>query len=81
MGASSVYRTACWRRHHRRQRVEAEVQALKDLGYRCWSHVPYLYNADNYAEQTSNIFPGCVSQNVMASPVESRFELETQYEL
>ncbi|WP_266168947.1 FkbM family methyltransferase [Dyella subtropica] len=63
------------------QQAETEVQAIKDLGYRCWSHVPYLYNTDNYAEQASNIFPGCVSQNVIASPVESRFELETQHEL
>jgi FkbM family methyltransferase len=63
------------------EHAEAEVQALKDLGYRCWSHVPYLYNASNHAEQTTNIFPGCVSQNVIASPVESRFELEARHEL
>ncbi|RDS85760.1 FkbM family methyltransferase [Dyella psychrodurans] len=63
------------------EQVEAEIQAIKDLGYRCWSHVPYLYNADNHAEQTSNIFPGCVHQNVIASPVEGRFELERRYEL
>jgi FkbM family methyltransferase len=61
--------------------VEAEVQAIKDLGYRCWSHTPYLYNADNHAGESTNIFPGCVQQNVIASPVESRFELEQRYEL
>ncbi|MGC1548060.1 MAG: FkbM family methyltransferase [Rhodanobacter sp.] len=63
------------------EHAEAEIQALKDLGYRCWSHVPYLYNSNNHAEQTSNIFPGCVSQNVIASPVEGRFELEARHEL
>jgi FkbM family methyltransferase len=63
------------------EQAEAEVQAIKDLGYRCWSHTPYLYNADNHAAQTANIFPGCVQQNVIASPVESRFELEQRYEL
>ena len=63
------------------EQVEAEVQAIKELGYRCWSHTPYLYNADNHAGESGNIFPGCVQQNVIASPVESRFELEQRYEL
>ena len=63
------------------EHVEAEVQAIKELGYRCWSHTPYLYNADNHAGESANIFPGCVQQNVIASPVENRFELEQRYEL
>lgn len=63
------------------EQVETEVQAIKELGYRCWSHTPYLYNADNHAGESTNIFPGCVQQNIIASPVESRFELEQRYEL
>ncbi|GGA34443.1 FkbM family methyltransferase [Dyella nitratireducens] len=63
------------------EQVEAEVQAIKELGYRCWSHTPYLYNADNHAGESANIFPGCVHQNVIASPVENRFELEQRFEL
>lgn len=61
--------------------VELEVQTLKELGYRCWSHAPYFYQQDNYTQQAINIFPGCVLQNVIASPVESRFELESRLEL
>lgn len=63
------------------EQVEAEVQAIKELGYRCWTHTPYLYNADNHVGESTNIFPGCVQQNIIASPVESRFELEQRYEL
>jgi len=62
-------------------RVEQEIQALKDLGYRCWSHAPYFYNLDNYAGHGTNVFPGCVLENVVAAPVESRFELEARLEL
>ena len=83
-GASETirkYRPTVYARLAGIDRAEAEVQALKDLGYRCWSHVPYLYNTDNYAESSTNIFPGCVMQNVIASPVEGRFELETRREL
>lgn len=63
------------------EQAEAEVHAIKELGYRCWSHTPYLYNADNHAGESTNIFPGCVQQNVIASPVENRFDLEQRYEL
>ncbi|RUL78240.1 hypothetical protein [Dyella choica] len=52
------------------EQAESEVRALKQLGYRCWSHVPYLYNASNHKNETRNLFPGCVSANVLASPIE-----------
>lgn len=43
-----------------------EITALKDLGYRCWSHLPYLHNPNNAAGAKANIFPGWVHQNVIA---------------
>lgn len=55
--------------------AEAEIDALKSLGYRCWSHVPYLYNANNYRGESRNLFPGCASANIMATPAESGYEL------
>ena len=63
------------------ERAEEEVRAIKDLGYRCWSHAPYLFNRDNHAGQKDNVFPGCVSQNVIAAPVENRFEFDANREL
>lgn len=61
--------------------AEAEVRALKELGYRCWSHAPHMHNARNYRNAERNIFPGCVWQNVVAAPTESRFELDAHAEL
>lgn len=43
-----------------------EIAALKARGYRCWSHLPYLHNGDNFLGSKTNIFPGSVSQNVIA---------------
>lgn len=63
------------------ERAEEEVRAIKDLGYRCWSHAPYLFNRDNHAGNKSNVFPGCIFQNVIAAPVESRFEFDPRREL
>ena len=61
--------------------AEAEIRTLKELDYRCWSHTPYMFNADNHAGQTGNIFPGCVSQNVIAVPVEASCDLDPALEL
>jgi len=62
-------------------RAEEEVRAIKELGYRCWSHTPHLYNAGNFNKEGNNIFPGCVWQNVIAAPTEGRFELDPSNEL
>jgi FkbM family methyltransferase len=59
----------------------AEVRALKEAGYRCWSHLPYLYSADNFNGDTSNQFPGQVHQNLIATPVESRLDFDRLREI
>jgi len=59
----------------------AEVKALKDAGYRCWSHLPYLYSADNHAGNGDNLFPGMVHQNLIAAPIEARLEFDRLREI
>lgn len=63
------------------EQAAAEVASIKALGYRVWSHVPYLYNSDNFAGLENNIFPGIVQQNAIAAPVDSRFEFGDRPEL
>jgi FkbM family methyltransferase len=63
------------------QQTISEIAALKELGYRCWSHLPYLYNADNFSGHAENVFPGCVHQNVLATPIEGRLEFERLHEI
>jgi len=58
-----------------------EVASIKALGYRVWSHVPYLYNSDNHAGVENNIFPGIVQQNAIAAPADSHFEFGDRLEL
>jgi FkbM family methyltransferase len=59
----------------------SEVKLLKDLGYRCWSHLPYLYNGENFAGNTENIYPGGVYQSVIAAPIEGRLEFDRLREI
>jgi FkbM family methyltransferase len=61
--------------------AEKEIAAIKALGYRAWSHLPYLFNPDNHAGVDANIFPGMVQQNVIAAPADSRFEFAERLEL
>ncbi len=58
-----------------------EITTLKSLGYRCWSHLPYLYNTRNFAGSTTNIFPGWVSQNVIATHKDATEEFAQLHEL
>ncbi|HYG05726.1 MAG TPA: FkbM family methyltransferase [Stenotrophomonas sp.] len=53
-----------------------DVRTLKELGYRCWSHLPYMFNPENFNGSEENLFPGWVHQNLVAAPIESRLEFE-----
>lgn len=59
----------------------AEVRAIKELGYRCWSHAPHMYNPGNILGQHDNVFPGRVLQNVIAMPVEGGTTFEQLMEI
>jgi FkbM family methyltransferase len=61
--------------------AEEEVRRVKDLGYRCWSHLPYLYSKNNQVGNTLNIFPGRVYQNVVATPQEGGVGFDRLVEL
>ena len=63
------------------EQAEAEIASIKALGYRVWSHVPYLYNSDNHAGVDRNIFPGIVQQNAIAAAADSHFEFGDLLEL
>lgn len=61
--------------------AEREVDAVKALGYRAWSHTPRLFNPDNHAGESRNVFPGLVSCNLIAAHPDSGMEFEDLTEL
>jgi FkbM family methyltransferase len=63
------------------EQAVAEIKVLKELGYRCWSHLPYQFNPDNYAGNGDNIFPGLVHQNVIAAPIDGRMDFDRLREI
>jgi hypothetical protein len=44
------------------------IRHLLALDYRLYWHFPLLYNADNYFGDREDIFPGIVSDNMVAVP-------------
>lgn len=75
------HRPAIYVRLDASEQSVGEVKAIKNLGYRCWSHLPYLFNKDNFADQTENLFPGRVFQNVIAAPIEGRLSFDHLHEI
>lgn len=58
-----------------------EVAAVKKLGYRCWSHVAYLYNPANATGNATDLFAGWAHQNMVAAPIESGVEFDDLREI
>lgn len=63
------------------EQARTEVETIKALGYRVWSHTPYLFNRENHAGEVGNLFPGRVHQNIVAVPVEGRVDFPERQEL
>ena len=76
-----VHRPLLYVRLSGMDQAAAEIASVKALGYRVWSHLPYLYNSDNHAGVENNIFPGIVQQNAIAAPADSHFEFDDRLEL
>lgn len=54
----------------------AEVDAVRGLGYRCWSHVAYLDGGDEKGSGGTKYFPGWAHLNVIAAPIEAGAEVD-----
>lgn len=59
-------------RPHRRSEL---IAAIRGLDYRLWWHMPPLFNPDNWAGRSDNLWPGIVSVNMICIPTERCEEL------
>jgi FkbM family methyltransferase len=51
-----------------REKSAALIGALFELDYRLYWHLPPLFNADNYLQETQNIYPNIRSINMLCLP-------------
>lgn len=56
----------------RAEKSEELIRKIQGCGYRLWWHLPPMFNPDNFAGCTENIFPGIVSTNMLCLPAEAQ---------
>lgn len=52
----------------RRDRSKALVTQIFEMGYRCWWHLPLMFNPDNSFANPENVYPRMVSINLLCIP-------------
>ena len=67
----SKYRPMIYLEDDRLTQSGTLIRLLQSLGYRMWLHLPPLFNADNYAKNSTNIFGSVTSRNLLCQPTES----------
>ena len=54
---------------------KALIECVWSLGYQCWFHLPGLFNPNNFAGKTDNVFGNLVSVNMLCLPNEAKHSL------
>jgi FkbM family methyltransferase len=67
-GLITRYRPFLYVENDRPDRSAALIDTIQSLGYRCYWHLPYLFNPNNWFQATQNLFPGTVSLNMLCIP-------------
>ena len=69
------FRPRLYIENDRVEKSPALIEHLFALDYRLYWHTPFLYRPDNFFGDQENIFPGIVSDNVLALPREGQLSI------
>ena len=78
-GAKSLiaqHRPNLYVENDRREKSEELISLIQGLGYDLWWHLPRLFNPDNYAKYSENIFGTLASTNMFCMPKELAANVE-----
>lgn len=53
----------------------ALISYLRDIDYKAWWHLPPMFNPDNFAGNSENLFGSIVSKNIFCAPAEKKIEI------
>jgi FkbM family methyltransferase len=65
------FRPLLYLENDRAEKSASLIRFLQSLNYRVWWHLSPLFNPDNFAKNSQNIFGGVVSINILCQPAES----------
>lgn len=66
----ALYQPLLYVENDRKDKSEALIKTIWDLGYDCMWHAPYLFNPDNFLKNPVNIWPDIASFNMVCTPKE-----------
>jgi FkbM family methyltransferase len=69
-GTIEKYRPAMYVENDRIDRGKELIELIRGMDYKCFWHLPALFNPVNFANNPINLFPGTVSQNMVCIPRE-----------
>jgi FkbM family methyltransferase len=75
------FRPLLYLENDRAEKSASLLRMLQSLKYRMWWHITPLFNPDNFARNTENIFPGVVSINILCQPSESAKQVQGLHEI
>ncbi len=64
----SQYQPILYVENDRHDKSQDLIELLWTLNYTLYWHMPYLYNPNNYANDSENLFPGTLSVNMLCIP-------------
>jgi FkbM family methyltransferase len=67
----SKFRPLMYLENDRAEKSASLIRYLQSLNYRIWWHLSPLFNPNNFAKNSENIFGGTVSINILCQPAES----------
>jgi len=75
-GLIAQHRPFLYVENDRREKSEALIGLIDSLGYDMWWHLPLLFNPDNFAGNSNNIFENLVSANMLCMPKDLAADFE-----
>jgi FkbM family methyltransferase len=61
------HRPVLYVENDRKEHSASLIKTLFEIDYRCYWHLPPIYNASNYNSDAENLFPGIVSINMLCA--------------
>lgn len=65
------FRPTLYLENDRAEKSASLIRFLQSLNYKIWWHLSPLFNPNNFAKNSTNIFGGIVSINILCQPAES----------
>ncbi len=76
IGLIEKFKPILYVENDRIEKSEALLKCIKNLAYDIYMHNPRLFNPENYAKNSKNIFGNIVSKNILCVPQDTQIKID-----